>query len=109
MKKSGFRTADLPSESPILPIFARFLPKVQEKQITFLLCVRMYKRNEIEVRRNKRNVLPTRQTGICQNKSYLFGHSKKFALFAISIVNILIVTATIQNNFIISESFDRPI
>jgi hypothetical protein len=31
MKKSGFRTADLPSESPILPLFARFLPKMQEK------------------------------------------------------------------------------
>ncbi len=30
-KKTGFRTADQPSESPILPIFARFLPKMQEK------------------------------------------------------------------------------
>ncbi len=30
-KKSGFRTADRPSESPKLPDFARFLPKMQEK------------------------------------------------------------------------------
>ena len=29
IKKSGFRTADPPSESPILPIFARFLTKTQ--------------------------------------------------------------------------------
>ena len=31
MKKTGFRTADPSPESPILPVFARFLPKTQEK------------------------------------------------------------------------------
>ena len=47
-----------------------------------LFCKRTYKRNEIEVRRNKRNVLSVRQTGICRFKTSILSSLIKMLLLS---------------------------
>ena len=73
MKKSGFRTVGLPPESPILPIFARFLPKMQEKTSLAVVDKRgffyVHERTNVPKLREegtKVTFIAVLQTGICQ-------------------------------------------
>ncbi|MGX8703398.1 MAG: hypothetical protein ACSW8H_02975, partial [bacterium] len=70
-KKSGFRTAGLPSESPKMPVFARFLPEML-KETPFVVVDkrRFFYGGEIGIR-----TLGTQDLSTIDFESTAFDHS----------------------------------